>query len=144
MVVIDSPLAAQKYLRRISKDFSTVRRFSNTPSPVSPNAPTAAASSHLGVSTLAVPHDALDIELPSTPRGIRKRQRLRKRSSVSSTLSKVLILNVRDLLKAQANNDDAAREEVPPIPRKRKRKWERRKLEGCKFICHGKLLHIAI
>lgn len=144
MVVIDSPLAAQKYLRRISKDFSTVRRFSNTPSPVSPNAPPAAASSHLGVSTLAVPHDALDIELPSTPRGIRKRQRLRKRSSVSSTLSKVLILNVRDLLKAQANNDDAAREEVPPIPRKRKRKWERRKLEGYKFICHGKLLHIPI
>lgn len=143
MVVIDSPLAAQKYLRRISKDFSTVRRFSNTPSPVSPNAPPAAAS-NLGVSTLAVPHDALDIELPSTPRGIRKRQRLRKRSSVSSTLSKVLILNVRDLLKAQANNDDAAREEVPPIPRKGKRKWERRKLEGCKFICHGKLLHIAI
>lgn len=111
MVVIDSPLAAQKYLRRISKDFSTVRRFSNTPSPVSPNATLAAT--HIGVSTLAVPHDGLDIELPSTPRGIRKRQRLRKRSSVSSTLSKVLILNVRDLLKAQANNDDAACEEVP-------------------------------
>lgn len=118
MVVIDSPLAAQKYLRRISKDFSTVRRFSNTPSPVSPNAPPAAASSHLGVSTLAVPHDALDIELPSTPRGIRKRQRLRKRSSVSSTLSKVLILNVRDLLKAQANNDDAAREDGKEMGKK--------------------------
>lgn len=114
MVVIDSPLAAQKYLRRISKDFSTVRRFSNTPSPASPANPNAPlATSHIGVSTLAVPHDALDIELPTTPRGIRKRQRLRKRSSVSSTLSKVLILNVRDLLKAQANNDDAAREEVP-------------------------------
>lgn len=112
-MVIDSPLSAQKYLRRISKDFSTVRRFSNTPNPL--NIQSTAAPAHIGVSTLSVPtpRDALDVELPTTPRGIRKRQRLRKRSSVSSTLSKVLILNVRDLLRAQANSEDAAREEVP-------------------------------
>lgn len=110
MVVIDSPLSAQKYLRRISKDFSTVRRFSNTPNP-NPNS----NYTHT-LSVPSQPRDALDLELPTTPRGIRKRQRLRKRSSVSSTLSKVLILNVRDLLKAQANNEDAARQEVSPTP----------------------------
>lgn len=110
MVVIDSPLSAQKYLRRISKDFSTVRRFSNTPNP-NPNS----NYTHT-LSVPSQPRDALDVELPTTPRGIRKRQRLRKRSSVSSTLSKVLILNVRDLLKAQANNEDAARQEVSHTP----------------------------
>lgn len=89
-MVIDSPHAAHKYLRRISRDFSTVRRFSNTP-PVGPATPPP---------TTAPSVDGADA-LPSTPRGIRKRQRLRKRSSVSSTLSKVLILNVRDLLRAQ-------------------------------------------
>lgn len=111
MVVIDSPLSAQKYLRRISKDFSTVRRFSNTPH-ANPNSnPSVVSQTHLSVPSQ--PHrDALDVDLPTTPRGIRKRQRLRKRSSVSSTLSKVLILNVRDLLKAQANNEDAAHQEV--------------------------------
>lgn len=117
MVVMDSPLSAQKYLRRISKDFSTVRRFSNTPNP-NPNS-NHTSNDPLAAHTLSVPsqpRDALDVELPTTPRGIRKRQRLRKRSSVSSTLSKVLILNVRDLLKAQANNEDAARQEVSHTP----------------------------
>ncbi|KAH8299899.1 hypothetical protein KR044_007350, partial [Drosophila immigrans] len=90
IMVIDSPLAAQKYLRRVSRDFSTVRRYSNTPGTIQ---------------SLSRDNSANDgaEDLPSTPRGIRKRQRMRKRSSVSSTLSKVLILNVRDLLKAHAN-----------------------------------------
>ncbi|XP_064548251.1 transient receptor potential cation channel trpm isoform X3 [Drosophila montana] len=94
-MVIDSPHATHKYLRRISRDFSTVRRFSNTPA-VTLTVPSTAPAPV----ALVGPED-----LPSTPRGIRKRQRLRKRSSVSSTLSKVLILNVRDLLRAQANSE---------------------------------------
>ncbi|XP_034479798.1 transient receptor potential cation channel trpm isoform X2 [Drosophila innubila] len=100
-MVIDSPLTAQKYLRRVSKDFSTVRRYSNTPGTVlSQPIPSVPATS-----------DGAE-DLPSTPRGIRKRQRMRKRSSVSSTLSKVLILNVRDLLKAH-NNCEPAKEHQP-------------------------------
>ncbi|KAL7736189.1 hypothetical protein ACLKA6_003733 [Drosophila palustris] len=97
-MVIDSPLTAQKYLRRVSKDFSTVRRYSNTPAAaaVSQSIPTSGTSANDGAD-----------DLPSTPRGIRKRQRMRKRSSVSSTLSKVLILNVRDLLKVHANCEPA-------------------------------------
>lgn len=103
MVVTDSPLAAHKYLRRISKDFSTVRRYSNTPAVLSVRATTSAfiaaeAAAHL-------PTAKSDSSVPGTPRGIRRRQRMRKRSSVSSTLSKVLILNVRDLLKAHAASD---------------------------------------
>lgn len=81
---VDSPQLAQKYLRRVSKDFSTVRRFSSTPVNTS--------------------------DLPSTPRpsakGIRSRRHARKRSSISSTLSKVLILNVRDLLRAADPQDN--------------------------------------
>ncbi|XP_023173012.2 transient receptor potential cation channel trpm isoform X1 [Drosophila hydei] len=96
-MVIDSPHAANKYLRRISRDFSTVRRFSNTPAVTPATPPPTTAPSVDG-----------DEPLPSTPRGIRKRQRLRKRSSVSSTLSKVLILNVRDLLRAQADTEPTA------------------------------------
>ncbi|XP_017838233.1 transient receptor potential cation channel trpm isoform X6 [Drosophila busckii] len=94
-MVIDSPIAAQKYLRRISKDFSTVRRYSNTPPITLTVRPATPTSTHNDVAE----------DLPTTPRGIRKRQRMRKRSSVSSTLSKVLILNVRDLLKAQTNTE---------------------------------------
>lgn len=96
-MVIDSPHAANKYLRRISRDFSTVRRFSNTPAVTPATPPPTTAPSVDGAEPL-----------PSTPRGIRKRQRLRKRSSVSSTLSKVLILNVRDLLRAQADTEPTA------------------------------------
>lgn len=98
-MVIDSPHATHKYLRRISRDFSTVRRFSNTPA-VTLTVPSPASAA----AAAAIPLDGPE-DMPSTPRGIRKRQRLRKRSSVSSTLSKVLILNVRDLLKAQANSE---------------------------------------
>ncbi|EDW08386.2 uncharacterized protein Dmoj_GI19939, isoform D [Drosophila mojavensis] len=115
-MVIDSPHAAHKYLRRISRDFSTVRRFSNTP-PVGPATPPP---------TTAPSVDGADA-LPSTPRGIRKRQRLRKRSSVSSTLSKVLILNVRDLLRAQPE----------PTPEHQPRSWIEtnfQKRECIKFI----------
>ncbi|XP_034650809.1 transient receptor potential cation channel trpm isoform X7 [Drosophila subobscura] len=107
MVVVDSPLAPHKYLRRISKDFSTVRRYSNTPGSVS-------AASAVRVSTSAFIAAEAGAHLPNsthldtpvaTPHGIRKRRRMRKRSSVSSTLSKVLILNVRDLLKAHAASE---------------------------------------
>ncbi|XP_059225544.1 transient receptor potential cation channel trpm isoform X4 [Stomoxys calcitrans] len=76
---VDSPQLAQKYLRRVSKDFSTVRRFSTTPI------------------------DGTDLP---PPQGIRPRRHARKRSSISSTLSKVLILNVRDLLRAPDPQDN--------------------------------------
>lgn len=107
MVVTDSPLAPHKYVRRISKDFSTVRRYSNTPAVVvgSFRASTSAfiaAESAAHLPTCSSPTTRTPV---STPRGIRRRQRMRKRSSVSSTLSKVLILNVRDLLKAHAGSE---------------------------------------
>lgn len=116
----DSPLPPHKYLRRISKDFSTVRRFSNTPAAapaaavVSVRASTSAfiaaeAAAHLprtGVTPPGTPTPCA----PGTPRGIRRRQRMRKRSSVSSTLSKVLILNVRDLLKAHTASEAVGKE----------------------------------
>jgi len=109
MVVTDSPspLAAHKYLRRISKDFSTVRRYSNTPAVVSVRASTSAfiaAESAAHLPTCRGPSPTPRTPT-STPRGIRRRQRMRKRSSVSSTLSKVLILNVRDLLKTHAGGE---------------------------------------
>ncbi|XP_033235010.1 transient receptor potential cation channel trpm isoform X5 [Drosophila pseudoobscura] len=107
MVVVDSPLAPQKYLRRISKDFSTVRRYSNTPGSVS-TATAVRVSTSAFIAAEAGAHLATNTPLDTpvaTPRGIRKRRRMRKRSSVSSTLSKVLILNVRDLLKAHAASE---------------------------------------
>ncbi|XP_070134681.1 transient receptor potential cation channel trpm isoform X2 [Drosophila bipectinata] len=117
----DSPLPPHKYLRRISKDFSTVRRFSNTPAAVvSVRASTSAfiaaeAAAHLprtgtGVTPPGTPTPSC---APGTPRGIRRRQRMRKRSSVSSTLSKVLILNVRDLLKAHTASEPVGKEHQP-------------------------------
>lgn len=114
----DSPLPPHKYLRRISKDFSTVRRFSNTPAAaaavVSVRASTSAfiaaeAAAHLPRTGVTPPGSATPCA-PGTPRGIRRRQRMRKRSSVSSTLSKVLILNVRDLLKAHAASEPVGKE----------------------------------
>ncbi|XP_058976329.1 transient receptor potential cation channel trpm-like isoform X3 [Musca domestica] len=81
---VDSPQLAQKYLRRVSKDFSTVRRFSSTPADAG---------------------DASAIPKVS-PKGIRSRRHARKRSSISSTLSKVLVLNVRDLLRATYTRDN--------------------------------------
>ncbi|KAH8246597.1 hypothetical protein KR038_003788 [Drosophila bunnanda] len=119
MVVTDSPLAAHKYLRRISKDFSTVRRYSNTPPVLSVRATTSAfiaaeAAAHLPTPRRSSGCTAPAAGAPPTPRGIRRRQRMRKRSSVSSTLSKVLILNVRDLLKAHAAaSDDPLKEHQP-------------------------------
>ncbi|XP_041563435.1 transient receptor potential cation channel trpm isoform X7 [Drosophila elegans] len=129
MVVTDSPLAPHKYLRRISKDFSTVRRYSNTPAVGSVRASTSAfiaaeAAAHLPTCGTPSPRS-----LPSTPRGIRRRQRMRKRSSVSSTLSKVLILNVRDLLKAHAGSE--------PLKEHQPRSWIEtnfQKRECIKFI----------
>ncbi|XP_032306706.1 transient receptor potential cation channel trpm isoform X4 [Drosophila ananassae] len=117
----DSPLPPHKYLRRISKDFSTVRRFSNTPAAaaavVSVRASTSAfiaaeAAAHLPRTGVTPPGSATPCA-PGTPRGIRRRQRMRKRSSVSSTLSKVLILNVRDLLKAHAASEPVGKEHQP-------------------------------
>ncbi|KAH8290660.1 hypothetical protein KR054_004810 [Drosophila jambulina] len=119
MVVTDSPLAAHKYLRRISKDFSTVRRYSNTPAVLSVRATTSAfiaaeAAAHLPTARRSSGSGNPPSGVPPTPRGIRRRQRMRKRSSVSSTLSKVLILNVRDLLKAHAAaSDDPLKEHQP-------------------------------
>lgn len=84
-MVVDSPHFAQKYVRRMSKDCSTVRRFSTTP-----------------VENIA---DSPLSHRPSV-RGIRTRRHARKRSSISSTLSKVLILNVRDLLRATNPGDN--------------------------------------
>ncbi|KAH8350278.1 hypothetical protein KR067_012583 [Drosophila pandora] len=117
----DSPLPPHKYLRRISKDFSTVRRFSNTPAAaaavVSVRASTSAfiaaeAAAHLPRTGVTPPGSATPCA-PGTPRGIRRRQRMRKRSSVSSTLSKVLILNVRDLLKAHTASEPVGKEHQP-------------------------------
>ncbi|XP_050744135.1 transient receptor potential cation channel trpm isoform X2 [Drosophila biarmipes] len=133
MVVTNSPspLAAHKYLRRISKDFSTVRRYSNTPAVVSVPASTSAfiaaeSAAHLPTCGGSSPTPRTPA---STPRGIRRRQRMRKRSSVSSTLSKVLILNVRDLLKAHAGGE--------PLKEHQPRSWIEtnfQKRECIKFI----------
>ncbi|KAH8348433.1 hypothetical protein KR084_007420 [Drosophila pseudotakahashii] len=132
MVVTDSPLAAHKYLRRISKDFSTVRRYSNTPAVVgSVRASTSAfiaaeSAAHLPTCHGESPFARTPV---STPRGIRRRQRMRKRSSVSSTLSKVLILNVRDLLKAHPGSE--------PLKEHQPRSWIEtnfQKRECIKFI----------
>ncbi|XP_026835810.1 transient receptor potential cation channel trpm isoform X1 [Drosophila erecta] len=131
MVVTDSPLAPHKYVRRISKDFSTVRRYSNTPAVVvgSVRASTSAfiaAESAAHLPTCSSPTFRTPI---STPRGIRRHQRMRKRSSVSSTLSKVLILNVRDLLKAHAGSE--------PLKEHQPRSWIEtnfQKRECIKFI----------
>ncbi|XP_037717130.1 transient receptor potential cation channel trpm isoform X12 [Drosophila subpulchrella] len=133
MVVTDSPspLAAHKYLRRISKDFSTVRRYSNTPAVVSVRASTSAfiaAESAAHLPTCSGPSPTPRTPA-STPRGIRRRQRMRKRSSVSSTLSKVLILNVRDLLKTHAGGE--------PLKEHQPRSWIEtnfQKRECIKFI----------
>ncbi|XP_017027447.1 transient receptor potential cation channel trpm isoform X1 [Drosophila kikkawai] len=114
MVVTDSPLVAHKYLRRISKDFSTVRRYSNTPAVLSVRATTSAFIAAEAAAHLPTTRSSSSLGAPPTPRGIRRRQRMRKRSSVSSTLSKVLILNVRDLLKAHAAaSDDPLKEHQP-------------------------------
>ncbi|KAH8253012.1 hypothetical protein KR032_003176 [Drosophila birchii] len=118
MVVTESPLAAHKYLRRISRDFSTVRRYSNTPAVLSVRATTSAFIAAEAAAHLPTPRrnsgSLPPTGAPPTPRGIRRRQRMRKRSSVSSTLSKVLILNVRDLLKAHAAaSDDPLKEHQP-------------------------------
>ncbi|XP_054741351.1 transient receptor potential cation channel trpm isoform X4 [Anastrepha obliqua] len=104
MVIVDSPRAAQKYLRRVSKDFSTVRRFSSARVPHSPTTPPLSSTSHLSPDARpsAVDGDNVNgiaIDKSESFRGIRRRQFSRKRSSVSSTLTRVLILNVRDLLK---------------------------------------------
>uniref|UniRef100_W8BJX5 Transient receptor potential cation channel trpm n=1 Tax=Ceratitis capitata TaxID=7213 RepID=W8BJX5_CERCA len=105
MVIVDSPRIAHKYLRRISKDFSTVRRFSSAPqSPATPPPPDATATSayhqHLAPPTaFECEVNEVSIGKSESFRGIRRRQYARKRSSVSSTLTRVLILNVRDLLK---------------------------------------------
>ncbi|XP_039484184.1 transient receptor potential cation channel trpm isoform X2 [Drosophila santomea] len=131
MVVTDSPLALHKYVRRISKDFSTVRRYSNTPAVVvgSVRASTSAfiaAETAAHLPTCGTPTSRTPV---STPRGIRRRQRMRKRSSVSSTLSKVLILNVRDLLKAHAGGE--------PLKEHQPRSWIEtnfQKRECIKFI----------
>ncbi|XP_039228347.1 transient receptor potential cation channel trpm isoform X8 [Drosophila yakuba] len=131
MVVTDSPLALHKYVRRISKDFSTVRRYSNTPAVVvgSVRASTSAfiaAETAAHLPTCGTPTSRTPV---STPRGIRRRQRMRKRSSVSSTLSKVLILNVRDLLKAHAGSE--------PLKEHQPRSWIEtnfQKRECIKFI----------
>nr|XP_016940769.1 transient receptor potential cation channel trpm isoform X5 [Drosophila suzukii] len=133
MVVTDSPspLAAHKYLRRISKDFSTVRRYSNTPAVVSVRASTSAfiaAESAAHLPTCRGPSPTPRTPA-STPRGIRRRQRMRKRSSVSSTLSKVLILNVRDLLRTHAGGE--------PLKEHQPRSWIEtnfQKRECIKFI----------
>uniref|UniRef100_A0A6P4EGP4 Transient receptor potential cation channel trpm isoform X1 n=1 Tax=Drosophila rhopaloa TaxID=1041015 RepID=A0A6P4EGP4_DRORH len=131
MVVTDSPLAPHKYLRRISKDFSTVRRYSNTPAVGSVRASTSAfiaaeAAAHLPTCGGSTPSPRTPA---TTPRGIRRRQRMRKRSSVSSTLSKVLILNVRDLLKPQCGTE--------PLKEHQPRSWIEtnfQKRECIKFI----------
>ncbi|XP_022218415.2 transient receptor potential cation channel trpm isoform X12 [Drosophila obscura] len=107
MVVVDSPLAPHKYLRRVSKDFSTVRRYSNTPGSGSTATAVAVSTSDF-IAAEAGAHLPTNTPLDTavaTPRGIRKRKRMRKRSSVSSTLSKVLILNVRDLLRVHAASE---------------------------------------
>ncbi|XP_046811421.1 transient receptor potential cation channel trpm isoform X12 [Lucilia cuprina] len=87
-MVLDSPQLTQRYIRSVSKDYSTVRRFSTTPVDVINSSP----FSHK----------------PSI-RGVRSRKHARKRSSISSTLTKVLVLNVRDLLRVpdpSDNNDE--------------------------------------
>lgn len=112
MVIVDSPRVAQKYLRRVSKDFSTVRRYSYapqraaTPPPLPPPSktyltPDAAQS----VSFEACDFNDATIGKSESLRGIRRRHYARKRSSVSSTLTRVLILNVRDLLKVADMRD---------------------------------------
>ncbi|XP_017487092.1 PREDICTED: transient receptor potential cation channel trpm-like, partial [Rhagoletis zephyria] len=101
MVIVDSPRVAQKYLRRVSKDFSTVRRFSSARLPhastqLSPDPqPVSAAQTVDGIDNV----NDVPIGKSESFRGIRQRQYARKRSSVSSTLTRVLILNVRDLLR---------------------------------------------
>ncbi|XP_065366782.1 transient receptor potential cation channel trpm isoform X7 [Calliphora vicina] len=86
-MVLESPQLTQRYIRSVSKDYSTVRRFSSTPVDVINSSP----FSHK----------------PSI-RGVRSRKHARKRSSISSTLTKVLVLNVRDLLRVpdQSDNND--------------------------------------
>ncbi|KAI8119139.1 Transient receptor potential cation channel trpm [Lucilia cuprina] len=87
-MVLDSPQLTQRYIRSVSKDYTTVRRFSTTPVDVINSSP----FSHK----------------PSI-RGVRSRKHARKRSSISSTLTKVLVLNVRDLLRVpdpSDNNDE--------------------------------------
>lgn len=85
-MVLDSPQLAQRYIRSVSRDYSTVRRFSTTPADVS------------NISPLS--------RKPSSLKGIRSRKHARKRSSISSTLTRVLILNVRDLLRVPDPNDN--------------------------------------
>ncbi|KAL9916669.1 transient receptor potential cation channel, subfamily M isoform 21-T34 [Glossina fuscipes fuscipes] len=79
MVVESSQFASKKYMRRISKDICTVRRISVINSDIK-NSP-----------SLSRKHST-NGDLPS-------RKYARKRSSISSTLTRVLILNVRDLLR---------------------------------------------
>lgn len=78
MVVESSQFASKKYMRRISKDICTVRRISVINSDIK-NSP-----------ALSRKHST---------NGLPSRKYSRKRSSISSTLTRVLILNVRDLLR---------------------------------------------
>ncbi|XP_054089914.1 transient receptor potential cation channel trpm isoform X3 [Zeugodacus cucurbitae] len=120
MVIVDSPRAAQKYLRRVSKDFSTVRRYSSAPQRAATPPPTTAPPSRNYLSPDAAQSvsfescDINDVTIGKNEsfRGIRRRNYARKRSSVSSTLTRVLILNVRDLLKV-ADMRDKPNEHTP-------------------------------
>ncbi|XP_036218610.2 transient receptor potential cation channel trpm isoform X6 [Bactrocera oleae] len=119
MVIADSPRAAQKYLRRVSKDFSTVRRFSSAPQrtvtpPPAPQPSRKYLSPDDAQSASFEACDFNDVTIGKTEsfRGIRRRHYARKRSSVSSTLTRVLILNVRDLLKV-ADMRDKQNEHTP-------------------------------
>ncbi|KAM7344557.1 transient receptor potential cation channel, subfamily M isoform 8-T8 [Cochliomyia hominivorax] len=84
-MVLESPQLTQRYIRSISKQSSTVRRYSSSPVDV--------------INFSSFSHK------PSI-RGIRSRKHARKRSSISSTLTKVLILNVRDLLRVPDPSDN--------------------------------------
>ncbi|XP_049307647.1 transient receptor potential cation channel trpm isoform X7 [Bactrocera dorsalis] len=119
MVIVDSPRVAQKYLRRVSKDFSTVRRFSSAPQRAATPPPAPQPSRNYlspddaqSVSFEACDFNDVTIGKNESFRGIRRRHYARKRSSVSSTLTRVLILNVRDLLKV-ADMRDKQNEHTP-------------------------------
>ncbi|XP_050323310.1 transient receptor potential cation channel trpm isoform X5 [Bactrocera neohumeralis] len=119
MVIVDSPRVAQKYLRRVSKDFSTVRRFSSAPQRAATPPPAPQPSRNYlspddaqSASFEACDFNDVTIGKNESFRGIRRRHYARKRSSVSSTLTRVLILNVRDLLKV-ADMRDKQNEHTP-------------------------------
>lgn len=85
-MVLDSPQLTQRYIRSISKDYSTVRRYSTSP--------------------VDIINSSSSFSHKPSIRGVRSRKHTRKRSSISSTLTKVLILNVRDLLRVPEPNDN--------------------------------------